>query len=374
MLPIKTVQITTGSAIDSSSSKPPSIQPAGSTPGLWTGWPQVLATLWALGAIGLALRVALATWRVSRTLRRLKRVDADASANAVLRATARELRVRRAPVLLAGDGFFSPALVGCVEPKLIVPRELLEFDRAELRLIFLHELAHLKRRDVAINWAATMLTVLHWLNPVAWLVVWRLRIERELACDELVMSATSETDRRAYGHTIVKLLETFSRGGASDAAQPLPAGGVGILEGGEQMKRRITMIAQFARSNRMWTVLAALIVLALGLVALTDAVKAEPPAPSARQPSLEQPTVRMANGALVTTNDYEGSEQAALRKPATGPTTAEIAQSDAGMRQLLHDLYAFAAAARGAHRGAWPAAPPGCAARRANRVAQAADG
>ncbi|MGB7158440.1 MAG: M56 family metallopeptidase [Tepidisphaeraceae bacterium] len=261
-----------------SSAKPQAAQPVqpAPAPNLWTGWPQVLACVWIAGALLLALRIAWATLRVSRMMRRLDHID-DAATLAVLLATGDELNVHRLPTLLAGDGLFSPALVGFVRPRLLVPRDLLtRFDACELRLIFLHELAHLKRRDVAINWAATLLTVLHWMNPIVWLVAWRLRLERELACDELVLSRTSETDRRAYGHTIVKLLETFSRD-----AKPLP-GGVGILEGKQQMKRRIIMIAQFANSGRTWTVVAALLVLTLGLVALTDAVQAEEPQPSTR--------------------------------------------------------------------------------------------
>ena len=299
------------SRIDTSSSAAPQAAEPVASRDLWAGWPQVLATVWAVGAVLLALRIAWATWRVSRTLRKLHLVD-DAAVHDVLRATAAELHVRRLPLLLAGDGLFSPALVGFVRPKLLVPRDLLDtFDPAELRLIFLHELAHLKRRDVAINWAATVLTVLHWLNPIAWLVVWRLRLERELACDELVMSRTSDTDRRAYGHTIVKLLETFSRSGAGGAmAQPLPAGGVGILEGKAQMKRRITMIAKFARSSRAWTVVAALIVVVLGAVALTDAVvQAEEPAKPATRPVGGQKTIKMADGTLVPTNGPEDLDQ-----------------------------------------------------------------
>jgi beta-lactamase regulating signal transducer with metallopeptidase domain len=255
---------------------------------LWQGWPQALAAVWAAGALLLLARIAWATLRVSRTMRRLRRVE-DESVLDVLRATAAELRVRRLPVLLTGDGLFSPALVGFVRPRLLLPQDLLSrFECAELRLVLLHELAHLKRRDVLVNWIATLLTVLHWPNPVAWLVAWRLRLERELACDELVMSRTAtDADRRAYGHTIVKLLETFARPNLN-AARPVPAGGVGILEGRQQMKRRITLIARFATRNRAWTVVAASLVLGLGVVALTDA---------AEQPAAGAPPTQSANGA-----------------------------------------------------------------------------
>ena len=314
------------SRIDTSSFATPQAPEPVASQDLWVGWPQVLATVWALGALFLGLRIGWATWRVSRTLRKLHLVD-DAAVHDVLRATAAELRVRRLPLLLAGDGLFSPALVGFIRPKLLVPRDLLDtFDPAELRLIFLHELAHLKRRDVAINWAATVLTVLHWLNPIAWLVVWRLRLERELACDELVMSHTSDTDRRAYGHTIVKLLETFSRTGGGAMAQPLPAGGVGILEGKAQMKRRITMIAQFARSSRAWTVVGACLVLTLGLVALTDAVQAEDPVTAAQQTTLPPPP------------SSRPTTQTAKSPSASSPTVEDLAKSDAAIAQYLDRL------------------------------------
>lgn len=40
----------------------------------------------------------------------------------------------------------SPALFGLLRPRLLTPPDLEErFDRAEIRLIFLHELAHVKR-------------------------------------------------------------------------------------------------------------------------------------------------------------------------------------------------------------------------------------
>jgi beta-lactamase regulating signal transducer with metallopeptidase domain/protein involved in polysaccharide export with SLBB domain len=238
-------------------------------------WAGVVAGVWLVGVAFLAIRVATASGRVSRTLRRLERVT-DAAALDVLADAARCLGLRRTPVLLTGDRLFSPALVGVVRPRVIVPRELLErFDAGELRLVFLHELAHLKRRDVATNWFATIVTILHWPNPVAWLAAWRLRVERELACDELVLSRSpgGDADRRAYGETILKLLEACTRGGAARPAL-LPAGGtVGILEGKQQMKRRITMIARFAKRSRTWAALAACLVPVLAVATLTDAVR-----------------------------------------------------------------------------------------------------
>src|SRR5207248_8933750 len=105
----------------------------------------------------------------------------------------------------------APALVGFWRPSVLLPLHVLEeMGERELRLILLHELAHVKRRDVLINWLATLVAVVHWLNPAVWLVMWRMRVERELACDELVLHVNGDRGATDYARTIVKLVEALS--------------------------------------------------------------------------------------------------------------------------------------------------------------------
>lgn len=218
---------------------------------------------WLAGATLLAALVLLQVFSLNRRITKTA-APADDRAYEILRACCRELRVRRNIELLETDVVKSPALFGLFRLRLLLPCDFTTgFDRSELRYVFLHELAHVRRGDLWINCLVTALQVLHWFNPIIWLGFARLRADRELACDEMALQHVGETAAEAYGMTIIKLLESIQH----PSAMP---GLVGILEDRTQMRRRISRIAAFKKATR-WSALAVLLLPALGLVALTDA-------------------------------------------------------------------------------------------------------
>ena len=252
-------------------------------------WRLILGSVWVIGTFVILARITYATIRLARAVRRMTPVDAP-HVTELLAGCRAELSIRRHVAILAADGLPAPALTGVLRPRLLLPQNVLDaFAPAELRLILLHELAHLKRRDVFVNWIVSLLHALHWFNPVLWLAFARLRADRELATDELVLSRTGEAEQSAYGQTIIKLLHAFAQ---TRRRAPL-VGAVGILEPAHTLRRRITMIAQFRhaqfrRHAKRWTALAAASMLALAGLGLTDATgpagAARPAAAAAPRP------------------------------------------------------------------------------------------
>lgn len=165
----------------------------------------------------------------------------------------------------------TPALFGHWRPRLLVPEAMLQrLDERELRLIFLHELTHLRRRDILVNWLIIFARSLHWFNPLVWLALKRLRADQELACDAAVMALLVADERKLYGNTLIKLLAEFS-------ASPLCPGLVPFVTNKQLIKRRIAMIAKFKPGGRIALLGSLALIAALGCFTFTRA--AEKPAP-----------------------------------------------------------------------------------------------
>jgi hypothetical protein len=157
-----------------------------------------------------------------------------------------------------------PALLGLLKPVLLLPEGLVEkLSSRELRHVFLHELAHLRRADSLQNGLLLILQALHWFNPVIWYAFRRLRADRELAADALALSHLPPTEFRDYGRTILRLVEF-------PADKSPTAGLVGILENPDQLADRIESIARHSKGTERarwgWVP-----VLALGVIGLTEA-------------------------------------------------------------------------------------------------------
>src|SRR5262249_47399960 len=115
-------------------------------------------------------------------------------------------QVRRPARLLVSARIASPMAVGFRNPAVLLPESLLpEFAGAELDHVLLHELAHMARRDDWTNLAARLASALFAFHPVALWIVRQIDREREIACDDWVVSMTGEA--RPYATSLTRLFE-----------------------------------------------------------------------------------------------------------------------------------------------------------------------
>lgn len=225
---------------------------------------EMLSLVWfavALSLFGFALVYNFRFWRVIV----LKRPLTDETVLNLLEDCKTEMGIQTILGIIVTDRVKSPALFGVIRPRLLLPEAMFgSLDREQLRCVFLHELAHLKRRDVYLGWLMVILQALHWFNPLVWFAFHRMRADRELACDGLVLSTTGSAKAQIYGQTLIHLFRRFS------GLQYVP-GVAGILENKSQLERRITMIAQFKKGSYRWSFWAVVMLAGAGCLFFTNA-------------------------------------------------------------------------------------------------------
>ncbi|KGT43057.1 beta-lactam sensor/signal transducer [Bacillus cereus] len=182
---------------------------------------------------------------------------------------------RNIPLFVSGK-VSSPTVFGFIRPKLLLSTVHMEIlDEQQLRYIFYHELAHIKRRDVGVNWLMHGLLILNWFNPILWYAYSCMREDQELACDALALTYIDSEEQIAYGHTIISLLEHYS----SYYKVPSMAN---FSKNKRMLKRRILMIKKFQKKSYRWSALGAVAVIAVSSVSLLNA-RADMPTNSEKQ-------------------------------------------------------------------------------------------
>ncbi|HDR6278055.1 MULTISPECIES: M56 family metallopeptidase [Bacillus] len=205
-------------------------------------------------------------------------VITDERISKIFESCKKSMSVKRdIPLLLAGK-IASPTVFGFLRPRVLLSRAHMKvLDEQQLRYIFHHELAHIKRRDVGVNWLMHGLLILNWFNPILWYAYSCMREDQELACDAFALTYIDSEEKLAYGHTIITLLEHYS----SYYQVPSLAN---LSRNKRTLKRRILMIKKFKKNSYRWSAFGVVAILAVSSVSLLNA-HADIPNNSQKEPT-----------------------------------------------------------------------------------------
>jgi HEAT repeat protein/beta-lactamase regulating signal transducer with metallopeptidase domain len=154
-------------------------------------WPTVLFALWAIGVLFVVGRVIVGIVAVQWMARHGQRVlDAPWMKMAV--GLASEVGVSSNITFLRSRRATMPMACGVLRPAVMMPAEADAWPVDRLRIVLLHELAHVKRHDCLTHLVAQVACAFHWFNPLAWIAARQVRTERERACDDLVLAAGTQ--------------------------------------------------------------------------------------------------------------------------------------------------------------------------------------
>ena len=189
-------------------------------------WATMLPVLYAVGVFLLVGRLVAERWMVQRLARHATEVS-DPEWTRLLFECSRRIGVQRPVRLLRSRERAMPMALGTRLPAILLPAFADTWEEDRRRAVLLHELAHVVRHDCLTQMLAAIVCTFYWVHPGVWWVARRLRIERELACDDRVLAAG--THPRDYAGHLLELAYSF--GGHRAPALAVSMARPGQLEG-----------------------------------------------------------------------------------------------------------------------------------------------
>lgn len=183
----------------------------------------VVSALWAAGVLAMLLYALVSTLRLRR------RVAASVAVE---------------PGVFICDDIDTPFLLGLFRPRIYLPSALDEDAKA---CVLAHEKAHRRNGDHWLKPLAFAILAVHWMNPLVWVAYILLCRDLELFCDERVIRAMDEAERKTYS----RVLLDCSAPHRSLTACPVAFGETSV-------KARVKAVLNYKRP-RFWIIAAAVL-------------------------------------------------------------------------------------------------------------------
>lgn len=213
-------------------------------------WAQFIVGVWGLGVLVLGARL-LFGYSILGKLGRTAKAATGTTWQDLQKSVQLELNEQRKVRILLSNKSVMPMTWGWRRPTVLLPAEAENWTDLRRQLVLQHELAHVKRNDWAIHFIVNLVCLIYWFHPLVWLGAHRMRIEREQACDDLVIKAGAPAVDYA-SHLLEIALEFSTVGGP--ALRMARAGGL------EQRLRAIVATERVREQLRPLIVIVTLLV------------------------------------------------------------------------------------------------------------------
>jgi beta-lactamase regulating signal transducer with metallopeptidase domain/HEAT repeat protein len=184
----------------------------------WPAWRPALLALWAGAALALLGRLVVAGRAARRIVREALPLD-DPRWTALLHDLADRLDLPEAPALVQSDQVEMPFACGVWRSTIVLPAHAAQWTDERRQVVLLHELAHLRRRDLLGQQLGRVACAVYWFHPLVWSAARKLRAESERACDDLVLACGARASD--YASHLLDILTAARGAGAPATALPM---------------------------------------------------------------------------------------------------------------------------------------------------------
>ncbi len=275
----------------------------------WVNLQSALGVIWLIGVLVSCLPVMLGTARLWR-LRRSSKPAPSLIADEVHRL-ASDLGVSRLVEVVLSAEHEMPMTWGLITPVLLLPASAIEWSSERRRMVLIHELAHIRRRDCLTQLLGQFARALHWFDPLAWLALQRLRIEQERACDDVVLNCGA--DANEYASELLSVTARLPRP-TWDAAVAL------AMSRSSRIEQRLKSILDSDCERQPMSRRHVLVTCGLMLIVACGVAAAQRQVAEAATPPIRQ---------IAFVNQDAGGEKPTTQKPAAAEQAAATQEPDA---------------------------------------------
>ncbi|MGI9519754.1 MAG: M56 family metallopeptidase [Pirellulaceae bacterium] len=244
--------------------------------------------MWLGTAVTLLLTwLTVSSWNRRRLLRHARLLDAGVWPEHAA-TLCKQLGLKRTPDIFLVDGSTIPLTWGVHRPIIVLPCQATMWDADRRSIVLKHELAHIQRRDTLSQLFARVVCTIYWFQPLAWLSLRQMRIEREKACDDRVIALGQRPTE--YAMQLIGIARELKS----------PAGLLAISMAGSTLEKRFHSLFDDRRSHRPASgkasavAMAGMVVVLMTLVCIrvgyqsTQSDAPGVPVPQENQPSAEE--------------------------------------------------------------------------------------
>lgn len=168
-----------------------------------TPFVQSQAFLWSLLAVWISGAALWLVWQLLRQRQYMETLSSQChtlTGPSVLLAqrAMQAAGLKAMPTLLTAETQVGPLVTGLIRPVIILPHDFsTHYHPQQQYFALLHEMTHIKRRDLWASFAVLMFRAVNWPNPIVHIAAKQFRTDQESACDATVLK---QNDARNYAH------------------------------------------------------------------------------------------------------------------------------------------------------------------------------
>jgi len=256
---------------------------------------EVLSIIWIAGIFLVLLYTTCLNIHIRRSVAKRGKCDNNELLDVLLKCKD-SLGIKKRIAVHVCDRFGSPCIYGLIRPKLLVSNKVISnLSQTDKKYVLMHELMHLKRKDMIINTILILLKAVYWFNPVLWYCFADMRRECEISCDEMVLRRLDRSERIRYGKTIVDMSAYYPE---KKFLYPV----MNMVNKKSDTSKRIKKVINFKKQPTIWIIIAIIIATLICAAVLTNGTNNPPQETAKGNPNSEESTGNTENDDM----RYEG--------------------------------------------------------------------